>query len=53
MNRTNNNEAYSFHPDGMQVNMADGSTHFLTEQIDPDLYCSMVTIANHEIIQEF
>tara|TARA_R110002049_G_scaffold4601_5_gene32041 strand:- start:65044 stop:65976 length:933 start_codon:yes stop_codon:yes gene_type:complete len=53
INRTNNNEAYSFHVGGMQLNMADGSTHFVTEQIDKEVYASLVTVRGHEVVSEF
>ena len=50
INITNNNEAYAFHPGGMNVNLADGSTHFITAFIDIELYASLITKAGHEVI---
>ena len=53
INRTNNNEAYSFHVGGLQINLADGSTHFISEQIDKELYASLVTVRGREVVGEF
>ena len=50
INKTNNNEAYSFHTGGIQVNLADGSTHFISEQIDIEIYASLITKDNLEVI---
>ncbi len=53
INVTNNNEAYSFHVGGIQINLADGSTRFITAQIDIELYASLITKAEHEVITGF
>lgn len=53
INVTNNNEAYSFHVGGMQINLADGSTRFITAQIDLELYASLITKAEGELITGF
>jgi prepilin-type N-terminal cleavage/methylation domain-containing protein len=53
INVTNNNEAYSFHVGGMQINLADGSTRFITAQIDLELYVSLITKADRELITGF
>lgn len=53
INKTNNNEAYSFHVGGIQINMADGSTHFITEQVDKEVYASLITYRGHEVVGEF
>lgn len=53
INATNNNEAYSFHVGGMNINLADGSTRFITEQIDLELYASIITKAEHEVLEGF
>ncbi|WP_146454434.1 DUF1559 domain-containing protein [Rubripirellula tenax] len=53
INKTNNNEAYSFHTGGLQINLADGSTRFLTEYIDREIYASLITKAGHEVIEAF
>ncbi|TWU47796.1 hypothetical protein Poly59_46380 [Rubripirellula reticaptiva] len=53
INKTNNNEAYSFHPGGLQINLADGSTHFISEQIDIEVYASLITKAELEVISAF
>lgn len=43
VNCSNNNEAYSFHPGGVQVGMIDGSVHFLEEDIDIQVYGALIT----------
>jgi prepilin-type N-terminal cleavage/methylation domain-containing protein len=53
INKTNNNEAYSFHVGGLQINLADGSTHFISESIDIEVYASMITMAELEVISPF
>lgn len=53
INVTNNNEAYSFHVGGMQINLADGSTRFITAQIDMELYASLITMSEGELITGF
>ncbi len=53
INVTNNNEAYSFHVGGMNVNLADGSTRFITAEIDIELYASLITKAEKEVIEGF
>ena len=52
INRTNNNEAYSFHVGGLQINLADGSTRFITEYIDIEIYASLVTKAEGELVPQ-
>jgi len=46
-----NNELFSFHPSGINVLMADGGVHFLSELIDPVTLRYLVT-ANEEIPTE-
>jgi prepilin-type N-terminal cleavage/methylation domain-containing protein len=53
INITNNNEAYSFHSGGININLADGSTRFITEQIDLELYASLITKSGGEVITGF
>lgn len=53
INKTNNNESYSFHPGGLQITLADGSTRFISEQIDAEIYASLVTYQEREVIEEF
>lgn len=53
INMTNNNEAYSFHVGGMQINLADGSTRFISEQMDLELYVSLITKAEREVMTDF
>lgn len=48
INCTNNNEAFGFHPGGIDVIFADGSVHFLAETIDIDVYASLITRASGE-----
>ncbi|MDZ4852791.1 MAG: DUF1559 domain-containing protein [Pirellulaceae bacterium] len=51
INCTNNNEAYSFHLGGINVNFADGSAHFLSDSISIELYASLITAQGNEVIQ--
>ena len=53
INKTNNNEAYSFHTGGLQINLADGSTHFISDSIDAEVYASLVTMAELEVVSAF
>ncbi|MEM8912647.1 MAG: DUF1559 domain-containing protein [Planctomycetota bacterium] len=53
INKTNNNEAYAFHPAGLHVALGDGSVRFLSEQTDAELYASLVTKANREVATGF
>ncbi|MEL6109196.1 MAG: DUF1559 domain-containing protein [Planctomycetota bacterium] len=52
INATNNNEAYSFHIGGINVNLGDGSTRFISEQIDIEIYASLITMRGREILGE-
>ena len=45
VNCSNNSRPYSFHPAGLNVAHADGSVHFLNQQIDPDVFISRITLA--------
>ena len=48
MNATNDGEAYSFHPDGINVVYADSSVKYLSESIDLKIFCAMITRAGGE-----
>jgi prepilin-type processing-associated H-X9-DG protein len=50
INCTNNNEAFSFHPGGVQAAFADGSVRFLKEQMPIALYAALITRAAGEPI---
>ena len=50
MNCTNDNECYSFHPQGANFVFADGSVKFLTEQIQPSAFAALTTRASGEIL---
>lgn len=52
MNVTNNGEAFSWHPGGMNLVMADGSTSFVTEDVDLRLFCAMITSAGGEVVSQ-
>lgn len=45
INCSNNSQPYSFHRAGVNVVLADGSVRFLDEQIAPDAFVSLVTLA--------
>jgi prepilin-type N-terminal cleavage/methylation domain-containing protein/prepilin-type processing-associated H-X9-DG protein len=50
INCTNNNEAFSFHPDGMNAVFGDGSVRYLFDGIDPKVFGAMITRAGDEVI---
>ncbi len=51
INLQRGNEAYSDHPGGCQVQMADGSAHFISEEIDPWVFGALCTRAKGETIE--
>jgi prepilin-type N-terminal cleavage/methylation domain-containing protein/prepilin-type processing-associated H-X9-DG protein len=52
INCTNNLGAYSFHPGGVNVAMGDGSVRFLGDQIQPEVFAALCTMAGGEVIPE-
>jgi prepilin-type processing-associated H-X9-DG protein len=50
INCTNNNEAFSFHPGGVQAVFADGSVQFLSETIGIATYAALITRAGNETV---
>jgi prepilin-type processing-associated H-X9-DG protein len=50
INCTNNNEAFSFHPAGINASFADGSVHFLDDDIDIQVYAALITREGDEPI---
>jgi prepilin-type N-terminal cleavage/methylation domain-containing protein/prepilin-type processing-associated H-X9-DG protein len=50
INATNDSEAYSFHTGGAYFCFADGSAHFIGENIDLKTYAALVTRAGNEPI---
>lgn len=46
MNCTNDNEAYSFHPNGVNLLYADGSVHFTAQSIAPRVFAALMTRAS-------
>jgi hypothetical protein len=48
MNCENSDEVYSFHRSGAGVVMADGSTYFLSEEIAPEVFVALYTLAGGE-----
>ncbi|MCA9063282.1 MAG: DUF1559 domain-containing protein [Planctomycetaceae bacterium] len=53
INAINAGAAYSFHPGGTQILLADGSVHFLSDSIDGWLFISLCTRAGGEALSEF
>jgi prepilin-type processing-associated H-X9-DG protein len=53
LNCSNNSEIYSFHTGGANVVMADGSVHFLAEDINFCLLAAMYTRAGGEVVTRF
>ena len=52
INATNDSEAFSFHSGGATFCFADGSVHFLREDIDALLYKALVTRAGGEAVSD-
>ncbi len=52
MNCHNSNEIYSFHTNGCNFSMGDGSVHFIQESISPTLFCALFTRAGGEIVDD-
>ena len=52
MNATNDGEVYSFHPGGSTLVMCDGSTRFVTQDIDLVTFCALITKAGGETVTE-
>ena len=48
VNCSNDSELYSFHNGGVNTCFADGSVHFITEQIKPDVLAALITRAGKE-----
>lgn len=49
INCTNNNEAFSFHREGVQLTLLDGSVHFLNQDTDIKVYAALITRAGSEL----
>ena len=50
INCTNDQEAYSFHPAGVNAVFADGSVHFLKADMDIRIFARLVTRAGEEVV---
>ncbi len=50
INCTNNNEAFSFHPGGVDAVFADGSVRLLAETIGTPIYASLITRGGGEVV---
>ena len=50
INCTNNNEAYAFHPGGINAVFADGAVRFLSESIEMRTYGALLTYGGQEIV---
>ena len=50
INCTNDREVYSFHPAGANAVFADGSLHFLKDDIDIRIFARLVTRAGGEVV---
>ncbi|HBO43947.1 MAG TPA: hypothetical protein DD670_08455 [Planctomycetaceae bacterium] len=51
MNCMNNNEVYSFHVGGSQWAFGDGSVHFLSEDMDPEVFVSLFTRSAGDVVR--
>lgn len=52
MNCFNNNEIYSFHINGANFTWGDGSVRALSDTIDPDVFASVFTFAEEDIVDK-
>lgn len=52
INCTNNNEAFSFHPGGVNAAYADGGVRFLAETMDIAAYAALITRAGGEVVAQ-
>jgi prepilin-type N-terminal cleavage/methylation domain-containing protein/prepilin-type processing-associated H-X9-DG protein len=50
INCTNNNEAFSFHPAGVNAVFVDGSVHMLNKSMSIAVYAALITRAGEEVI---
>lgn len=53
INAINVSEAYSFHTGGASFAMADGSVHFISDDIDPETFVALCTRAGGEVNGEY
>ena len=53
MNCDNNNENYSFHPGGCVFSFGDGSVRIIQEEIDTNLFLSLITRAGDDKVDAF
>ena len=53
MNCNNFYNAYSFHPGGVQIVLCDGSTRFLSEDLDFDIWWRLVQPEDGEVVGSF
>jgi len=44
--------AYSFHPGGIHVSMADGSVRFVSETVDVEVLSALSSINGGEVVRE-
>ncbi len=51
-NCNNNEEIYSFHSGGAYFGFGDGSVHFISESINPDVFVSLFTRDGNDIIRD-
>ena len=52
MNCHNSDEIYAFHPGGAFITFADGSVHFVQQDIDPETFVSLYTIAGGDVVND-
>ena len=52
MNCTNNNEIYSFHAGQANFTWGDGSVRALSDDIDPEVFASVFTFAEEDVVQK-
>jgi len=50
INCTNNNEAFSFHPEGVNILFADGGVRFVSEHVGLETYAAWITRDGNEVV---
>jgi prepilin-type processing-associated H-X9-DG protein len=50
VNCTNNNEAFAFHPGGINVSFLDGGVRFVSDTIPVDVWVSLITVQGRDVM---
>ena len=53
INCDNGQKPYSFHSTGTNLAFADGSMHFVSDMIDPDVFVSLFTLSAGDVVGSY